>query len=122
MLENFNKRETGKEMKKMRKIIGAIFIIAIIFSCSLKKQTVMVPGTGELCLKVEPASADVYVDGKNMGKANQFQNNPNCLELSSGRHLIQISHPGFAEYRTEIFVGSQATEWLKVKLSKEKGK
>lgn len=106
----------------MKRLIGLIFLTGLVFSfsCELKKETVMVPSTGKVCLKVEPASAEVYVDGKYMGMTNQFQNNPDCLELSSGKHSIKIMKSGFETHMEDVYVGPGTTQWVSLRLGKDK--
>jgi acetyltransferase-like isoleucine patch superfamily enzyme len=75
----------------------AIFIIGLVlgFSCSLKKETVMVPSTGKVCLQVEPASSEVYVDGKEIevDSVDDDQTDENgafrfSINKGPGRYLI----------------------------------
>jgi len=105
----------------MKKILGMIFLIGLIFAlgCDLKKETVMVPSLGRVCFQVEPASADIYLDGKYMGRANEFMANKDCLQLATGRHSLRIENSGFEPYSEEIFVG-QADQWVSVRLATEK--
>jgi len=106
----------------MKRYATAIFILALALalSCELKTTTTQVPSTGEVCLQVEPASADVFVDGKFAGRASEFRDK--CLELQNGRHRIMLVKPGFETYEEELYVGS-AKQSLKVKLVKaDKGK
>jgi len=106
----------------MKKIISAFFIVALAlcFSCSQKNSTVMVPSEGQVCFVVDQKGAEVFVDGKDMGKAEQFKD-PSCLTLTLGKHDIQILKAGFAAYTESIYVG-QAKQYVKAMLTKDEGK
>ena len=58
---------------------------------------------GALLLDVEPADASVYVDGEFYGKASQVSR----LELSPGRHRIEIVRPGYRTEETEVEVNKE---------------
>jgi len=106
----------------MKKLISAVFVfaLALCFSCSQTNSTVMVPAEGQVCFVVDQAGAEVYVDGKDMGKAEQFKE-PSCLTLALGKHDIQIVKAGFAAYTESIYVG-QAKQYVKAMLTKDEGK
>ena len=57
-------------------------------------------GRGGLKLKVEPAFAEVYVDGYYMGIVNDFDGSFQRMELEVGPHHIEIRAPG---YQTIVF-------------------
>lgn len=52
-------------------------------------------GRGGLKLKVEPATAEVYVDGYYMGTVSDFDGTFQRLELETGAHHIEIRAPGY---------------------------
>ena len=108
------------------KRFSALLILAglvLTFSCNLLDTgTIMQPGTGRVCVKAEPASAEVYVDGRLQGKANEFMDNPDCLNLAAGRRHIEITKSGFDNYSSEVNVNSNSTQWVNAKLGKGKGK
>ena len=57
-------------------------------------------GRGGLKLKVEPKSAEVYVDGYYMGTVDDFDGTFQKMELEVGAHHIEIRAPG---YQTIVF-------------------
>ena len=59
---------------------------------------------GEVFFEIEPADASVYVDGEFHGKASQVSR----LELSAGRHRIEVVRPGYRTEETEINVEGEA--------------
>jgi len=102
----------------MKKIIPAVFILALVlgFSCSMEKSSVMVPSEGQVCFNVVPNSAEVFVDGKDMGQAGQYEKGE-CLVLTLGPHNIQILAPGFESDNEDIYVG-QAKQFVRARLVK----
>jgi hypothetical protein len=52
-------------------------------------------GRGGLKLKVEPTSAEVYVDGYYMGTVDDFDGTFQKLELETGPHHVEIRAPGY---------------------------
>ena len=59
---------------------------------------------GELLLEIEPSDASVYVDGEFYGKASQVTR----VELSAGRHRIEVVRPGYRTEETEVNVEGEA--------------
>lgn len=57
-------------------------------------------GRGEVLLEVEPLDASVYVDGEFHGKASEVRK----LDLSLGRHRLEIVRPGYRTEETELDV------------------
>ncbi|TBH20773.1 PEGA domain-containing protein [Thermus thermamylovorans] len=54
--------------------------------------------TGELFLEARPAGAEVYVDGRLVGRA------PLRVSLEAGLREVRVLAPGFAEYRAQVEV------------------
>ncbi len=61
--------------------------------------------TGTCLLSSEPSGADLWVDGKFVG------NTPAKLSLSTGKHSIRVSAPGYQDWEREIEMlsGSEVT-------------
>jgi formylglycine-generating enzyme required for sulfatase activity len=51
---------------------------------------------GKVTVRAEPADAELYVDGRRRGAANQ------TLELTATTHQIEIRKPGFESFKTEV--------------------
>lgn len=51
---------------------------------------------GEITVRAQPADAQIYVDGKASGAANQ------TLRLVATTHEIQIRKPGFVDFKTSV--------------------
>lgn len=54
--------------------------------------------TGELYLEARPEGAEVYIDGRLMGRA------PLRMTLEAGLHEVRVLAPGYAEYRAQVEV------------------
>jgi formylglycine-generating enzyme required for sulfatase activity len=64
-----------------------------------ERRTLSVPLTGvfgEVTVRAQPADAQVYVDGKNVGAANQ------TLRLVATTHQIEIRKQGFVDFKTSV--------------------
>ncbi|MFN4232535.1 PEGA domain-containing protein [Thermus sp.] len=54
--------------------------------------------TGELYLEARPEGAEVYIDGRLMGRA------PLRMTLEAGLHEVRVLAPGYGEYRAQVEV------------------
>ncbi len=87
----------------------------LLSSCEIAHKKEMVATTGEVCFEVQPASAELYIDGRHVGMAK------GCMTLDRGPHSVQIKKNNFVPYEREIYVG-EARQVVQVRLSAEKGK
>ena len=71
-------------------------------------------GVGRLTIRVQPADADVLIDGQPW-PASAGQESV-ALDVSEGRHLIQVRKPGYVGYLTEVDVRSGETTNVDVSL------
>lgn len=69
---------------------------------------------GQLTIRVQPADADVVVDGQPWPAAPG--QDTIVLDLPEGRHVVQIRKPGFVGYLTEVDVRRGETTTLNVNL------
>jgi len=69
-------------------------------------------GGGELRLSVRPADAVIYVDGEFRGLGQQLKR----LELSPGRHSIEVVRPGFQTFERAVDVERDRPADLEVEL------
>jgi len=71
-------------------------------------------GRGTLALALQPTDAEILVDG------NPWQHDPASdrltIDLSAGRHNIQIRKPGFVGYLTDVQISRGETASLDVQL------
>jgi hypothetical protein len=73
--------------------------------------------TGSIRLKVNPSTAQVYIDGALAGTVDDFNGLTDHLELDGGRHAIELRAEGYETYRGEIDVkaGKTLTERISLK-------
>ncbi|MCZ6656179.1 MAG: PEGA domain-containing protein [Gammaproteobacteria bacterium] len=66
--------------------------------------------TGMLVIQADPPQAELFVDGKALGSANQ------SVELPTRVHRLEIKLAGYAGYTTEITPRNGLTQELRIKL------
>ena len=74
-------------------------------------------GYGSLSLRVQPGAADIRIDGERWEGA--VVDERMVVQLSTGRHVIQIESQGYRRYTTEVTVRSGETSALNVALTKQ---
>ena len=57
---------------------------------------------GSLLLLVQPAGAQVFVDGYYAGIADDFDGNPVALMLETGAHIIELDAPSYSNVRFDV--------------------
>lgn len=68
--------------------------------------------TGGLRLKVEPGSAQVYVDGYYAGIVNDFNGHFQQLKMTPSGHRIELRAPGYEPLAFDVYVQrDHTTEW-----------
>jgi len=104
------------------RIALALAIAAVaLFAASCMTPQAEVKGGGNeglIAVFADPSSALVYVDGHEVGRAHQFDGRPGYLQVSSGRHWIEIKKDGYKPYKKEIYVSNALIE-IRVTLEKE---
>jgi hypothetical protein len=72
---------------------------------------------GSIRLRVNPESAQVYIDGALVGTVTDFSGLKNHLELDGGTHQIELRAEGYETYSGEITVdvGKTLTERIRLK-------
>jgi len=75
------------------------------------------PLTGSIRLRVNPATAKVYVDGTLVGTVDEFNGLVHHLELAAGPHQLELRADGYETLTTDISVraGKTTTERLSLK-------
>src|SRR5258705_6452734 len=65
------------------------------------------PITGGISFEIQPSNAQVYVDGQYVGTVAQFTPRSQPLGLTTGRHHIQITAPGYRtmDFEADIVAG-----------------
>jgi hypothetical protein len=60
------------------------------------------PAKGSLILRVQPGSAQVWVDGYYAGAADDFDGSPRTLALDAGPHTIELDEPAHETVRFDV--------------------
>lgn len=76
----------------------------------------MMSGFGGVDLEVKPNRADVWVDGKYVGEARDFDGYPSYLWLKEGVHRLQIQKGGYKLFDEEVDMQPGLKKSLKVRL------
>jgi hypothetical protein len=76
----------------------------------------MMNGFGGVDLDVKPNRADVWVDGKYVGEARDFDGYPSYLWLKEGPHRLQIQKGGYKLFDEQIDMQAGLKKNLKVRL------
>jgi hypothetical protein len=76
----------------------------------------MMSGFGGVDLEVKPNRADVWVDGKYVGEARDFDGYPSYLWVKEGVHRVQVHKGGYRTFDEAIEVQSGIRKELKVRL------
>lgn len=83
----------------------------LVSSCMTPEAQVKGQGNeGLLAIFCDPPDAEVYVDGQLVGKANRFDGRPGYLQVTSGRHVIELKKDGYKPYRQEIYASNAIIE------------
>jgi hypothetical protein len=60
------------------------------------------PARGSLIFRVQPGSAQVWVDGYYAGSADDFNGSPRTLALDAGPHTIELDEPAHETVRFDV--------------------
>jgi hypothetical protein len=60
------------------------------------------PAKGSLVLRVQPGTAQVWVDGYYAGSADDFNGSPRTLALEAGPHTIELDEPAHETVRFDV--------------------
>jgi len=74
-------------------------------------------GFGSLSLRVQPADAEVLIDGEPWRGSGD--NGPLVVQLGAGTHHVEIRKDGYRSYLTDIPFGNGQTRTLNVALTKQ---
>ncbi len=65
--------------------------------------------TGRLRLKIEPADAEVYVDGYYAGIVDDFDGRFQHLDMTPGSHHVEVRAPGYRPLQVDIIIQQRRT-------------
>lgn len=93
----------------MKKTIYLMLLLAALFcaGCTMPNTSVRtVDDRPTLAIKGAPEGALLFVDGLNMGLANQYDGNPTILTVEPGTHIVRVVVNNSAIYEQKVFVES----------------
>lgn len=91
----------------MKKILVFVLLVitASLCSCAMPSTSVRtVDDRPTLAFKNAPANAVLFVDGLNMGPANQFDGDPKTLVVESGTHNVRVTVNQEIIFEQRVFV------------------
>lgn len=90
------------------KVLPVLIFFFLICGCSMPATSVRsVDSRPSIIVKGTSSEADLFVDGLNMGKAANYNGNPQVLIVQAGTHRISIVENGMVIYEQTIFVESE---------------
>ncbi len=75
----------------------------------------LAPGAGYLRTEVDPPTAQVFVDGYPVGRADELAA-PGLARLAAGRHRLEIVAPGLAPHVAALVIEPGQTTEVRVRL------
>jgi hypothetical protein len=73
---------------------------------------------GSIRLRIDPSSAQVYIDGALAGTVDDFNGLSSHLELEAGPHDLEVRAKGFQTYKTHMLVEADRTTTMRASLKK----
>ena len=74
--------------------------------------------TATLKLKIKPARAAVFLDGKFVGHAGDFGGAFKSMKIAPGKHRVRVELPGYRTYDTEVNLLANQVSEVKTELPK----
>ncbi len=82
--------------------------LTVLFGCPMPSTTVRtIDSRPSIAVRGASASADLLLDGINVGKAVDYNGTPKTMMIESGRHRVSIVDNGSVVYDQNIFVESE---------------
>jgi hypothetical protein len=101
------------------KTLSFFVMILLWVGCTSPKTNVQTDSqAGTVLFKVKPSSAKVIVDGKESGKARDYDGKRAVLRLSPGTHIIELKAEGYKPEAYKIYL-SDTQEFIESNLVKE---
>jgi hypothetical protein len=90
------------------KNIYFLMALLFVFGCSMPSTTVKtVDSRPSIAIKGASATADLIIDGLNVGKAAEYGGDPKTMIIEPGTHRVSIIENGNVVYEQNIFVESE---------------
>ena len=102
-------------MHRITLLAAVCMSLALISACSLPQTTVR-SGSAQpgLVVKGAPAGSILFVDGLNVGAANDFDGAPKVLSVLEGVHRVEVRQGSTIVYSEKSFVSSGETHTVTV--------
>lgn len=92
-----------------------IAMLSALSACALPETTVDSGSAHSgLVVKGAPQGSALYVDGIQVGSADQYTGNPNVLAILRGTHQVEIRDGSNVIYRDKVYVDSGETRTITV--------
>lgn len=92
----------------MRDYIYIALIALLIGGCTMPSTTIRsVDSRPSIAITGASSTAELIIDGLNMGKAGTYNGNPQTLTIEPGTHRVTIIENGNVLYDQNIFVESE---------------
>ena len=98
------------------RVIYIFFVIVLLSACALPESSVNVGDERPRISFSGVTKGDVFfVDGLEMGSAQQYNGKPNVLLLEKGRHKVEVrSSAGKILLSEEVYLGSTETRTFSI--------
>ena len=95
----------------------ALAAVVVAAGCSVPHSVVKgQSNNGLFALIVQPADAQVVVDGNLIGKASAYNGKHGYLEIASGTHRLEIRRDGYQPFVRDVY-SSNAVQEIHVTLT-----
>lgn len=90
----------------MKNVLAGVMLV-LLTACAMPVTTVStVDDRPALAFKGAPEGATLFVDGLDMGMANEYNGDPKILTVEPGTHTLRIMANGSVIYEQRVFVES----------------
>jgi hypothetical protein len=84
-----------------------VLMVTLLCGCAMPVTSVKsIDDRPALAFKGAPEGAILFVDGLNMGPANEYNGEPKILTVEPGTHTLRITANGSVIYEQRVFVES----------------
>jgi PEGA domain len=90
----------------------------VVVSLHLAPSATLPEVTATLKLKIKPARAAVFLDGKFVGHAGDFGGAFKSMKISPGKHRVRVELPAYRTFETEVNLLANQESEIKTELVK----
>jgi len=90
----------------------------VVVSLHLAPSATLPEVTATLKLKIKPARAAVFLDGKFVGHAGDFGGAFKSMKISPGKHRVRVELPAYRTFETEVNLLADQESEIKTELVK----